>query len=205
MNIAIDLYILERLLAAAYASCCLRPEQERLRKYSDATFEHIFKDNCPPFGILLRDYALGIIELAYYRSVLPDTVDLDLCKPPYKSSKPRLTVSEEQLNKIANNAEGEEIVRSTTGMMGDFATYEIAPRVEHFLRTPLNKDVLLSDVQKARVFEIEVIAYDRQLMQAFEILEKTANPYSSGLIQLPFEIFAKFNELSNSLQFLIFL
>jgi hypothetical protein len=186
-----DLYILERLLAAAYASCCLSPEQERLSKYSKTIFEHIFKDGCPPFGILLRDYALGIVELASYRSVLPSMVNIELCRPPYKSPKMRLTVSEKQLKDIVAKAGDEEIIRSATGSMGDFSNYEIGPRVGHFLRVPLNKEIPLSDEQKARVFETEVISYDRQRMQAFERLKDTANPYSYGLISFTLELKTK--------------
>lgn len=180
-----DLYILERLLAAAYASCCLRPEPERLSKYSEATFEHIFKDGFPPFGILLRDYALGIVELASYRSMLPSTINLELCKPPYKSPKLRLTISEEQLNEIAKKAGDDEIVYSATSM-GDFARYEIEPRIGHFHHIPLDQEILLSDEQKARVFENEVVDHDRQRMQAFERLRGITNPYSYGLISLVF-------------------
>lgn len=181
-----DLYILERLLAAAYASCCLRPETERLRKYSEATFEHIFKNGKPLFGILLRDYAFGIIELASFHSVLPSTVDFALCKPPYNSPKLHLSVSEEKLSEIAQKSGGSEIVHSATGLMGDFSSYEIGPRVRHFLRIPLDKDVPLSDEQKARAFENEVLGHDRERMRTFEWLRDTANPYRYGLLSPTF-------------------
>jgi hypothetical protein len=181
-----DLYILERLLAAAYASCCLRPEPNRLSKYSEAIFENIFKNCNPPFGILLRDYAFGIIELASYYSALPSTVNFGLCKPPYKSSKLRLSVSEEKLNEIAKRAGGNEIIHSAANPMGDFASYEIGPHVGYFLRVPLAKDVPLSDEQKARLFENEVVGYDRKRIQAFERLQNTANPYAYGLLSPSF-------------------
>jgi hypothetical protein len=179
-----DLYILERLLAAAYASCCLRPDPDRLRQYSAATFDQIFKDGAPPFGILLRDYAFGIIELASCRSVLPSAVNFELCKPPYKSKKPSFSVSEEQLNEIAKTAGGEEIVRSATSFMGDFSRYEIEPRVRHFLCVPLDQVVPLSDEQKTRAFENEVVGHDPERMQAFERLENTANlnPNRYGIV-----------------------
>ncbi|MFC1750997.1 NACHT domain-containing protein, partial [Pseudomonadota bacterium] len=183
-----DLYILERLLAAAYASCCLCPDKSRLEKYSEATFEHIFKDGKPPYGILLRDYAFGIIECASSRSVLPNDVDLELCKPPYKSPKFRLTISEEMLKEIAKKAGGDEIVDSTTGFMGDFSTYEIEPRAGHFLRLPLSRDMPLSSEQKKRLFEDDVIGNDRQRMQALEDLENTLNPYSYGIYSLSFGV-----------------
>lgn len=180
-----DLYILERLLAASYASCCLEPKSERLTKYSEITFEHIFKDGKPPLGILLRDYAFGIIELASHCSALHSTVDFGLCKPPYNSPKLRLSVSEEMLNEIAKKAGDNEIVHSATGM-GDFSRYEIEPRVSHFLSIPLDKEVPLSDEQKARAFEKEVVGHDRERMRTFEQLQDTANSYSYGLLTLPF-------------------
>jgi hypothetical protein len=136
---------------------------------------------------LLRDYALGIVELASYHSAQSSTVDLELCTPPYKSLKLRLTVSEEQLIKITKKAGDDEIVRSATGFTGDFSIYEIEPRVGHFLRIPLDKDVPLTDEQKARMFENKVVDHDRQRTQAFERLRNTANPYSYGIIPLTFE------------------
>ena len=59
-----DLYVLERLLAAAFASCCLDPDSKRLETYAEVVFDNVFASGCPPFGLLLRDYALGIIEIA---------------------------------------------------------------------------------------------------------------------------------------------
>lgn len=125
-------------------------------------------------------------ELASYRSVLRRTVNLEFCKPPYKSPKLRLTVSDEQLNNFAKKVGGEEIVRSATSM-GDFANYEVMPRVGHFLRIPLDKNVLLSDEQKARAFESEVVGHCRERIQAFERLEETANPYTYGIASLGFD------------------
>jgi len=176
-----DLYILERLLAAAYASCCLHPDKSRLDNYSQAVFDHIFKNGNPPYGILLRDYAFGIIECVSYYSVIPDNVDFELCKPPYRSPKLRLTISEKKLKEIAEKAGGNEIVSSATGFMGDFSMYEIQSRVGRFLRVPLSKNIPFTREQKKRLFEVDVIGDDRERIIAFEGLENVLNPYRYGL------------------------
>lgn len=96
-----------------------------------------------------------------------------------------MPVSEEKLNEIAKQAGDNEIVRSATGM-GDFSRYEIEARVRQFLRIPLDKDVPLSDEQKVRAFEREVVGHDRERMRTFERLQDIVNPYSYGLLSLQF-------------------
>ena len=173
-----DLYILERLLAAAYGSCCLSIDLERLETYSQAVFDEIFKSGEPPFGILLRDYAFGIIEIAYYHSVMPDNIEYGYCKPPYKSSKSDLSVSAAELDVIAEESGGNDILHSAAKhYMGNFARYEIEPRVNHFLDVPLNNEIPLSDKQKSHLFEEEVLGDDAQKCEWYEILENITNPY----------------------------
>jgi len=179
-----DRYVLERLIAAGYSACCLDPAPSRLEDYSERVFEIIFKDGSPPYGILLRDYALGIIELADYHSSLPTAVDLPLCKPPYKSPKIRLSVSEAQLAKVAKRAGGDEILESTTGFLGDFAKYEVEPRVREFLRFPVTKPAPLTGEQKIRKFVRDVIGADSAKSSAFDHLRNSTSPLSSGFCSI---------------------
>lgn len=173
-----DLYVLERLLAAAYGACCLDPVPTRLKIYSGIIFELIFKEGEPPFGILLRDYAFGVIELATYYSVLPDTVNFESCKPLYKSSKPDLSISDSTLDSIANKAGDNKILYSVAKhYMGDFARYEIEPRIRYFLNVSLKEKIPLSDKQRAQLFEDEVLGDDAQRLERYEILERITNPY----------------------------
>ena len=176
-----DLYVLERLLAAAFASCCLNPDPERLETYAEVVFDSVFAGGCPPFGLLLRDYALGIIEIAEHHNSLLKSVNFDLCKPPYKSAKFRLSVTEEQLKKFAEKAGGTEILHSATSIMGDFARYKIEPRIERFLKIPLSNPVKLTPDQKAHSFEDDVVGHDCERIEAYECLKNVLNPYSSGL------------------------
>lgn len=128
-----DLYVLERLLAGAYGSCCLNSDAKRLRVYSGVVFEHIFKSGSPPYGLLLRDYALGIIELAHYHLSLPNNVNLAICKPPYNSPNIRFTTSKEKLEHIVEKAGDPLIFNSVTGLLYDFSIYIISPLVRKFL------------------------------------------------------------------------
>ena len=132
-----DLYILENLLAAGYASCCLDPEKDRLEKYSEAVFNKLFINRSPPCGLLLRDYGLGIIELAKYHNCLPSSVNFNFCTPPYKSPKPSFSVTEKQVEKIAEKAGGKSIMYSC--LDGDFGIYKIESAIRNFSDITLNK------------------------------------------------------------------
>lgn len=169
-----DLYVLERLLAAAYASCCLAPQEDRLQIYAEVTFKHIFASGKPPYGLLLRDYGLGIVELASHKLGSLINLDINSCRPPFKSPKIRFTVTPEQLKEVANRAGGTQILESATGYLGDFASYEITHRAERFLNISLNKKVPLSKTQKEELFEAEVINGNATKMKAYEGLKLVA-------------------------------
>lgn len=175
-----DPYVLERLMAAAFGACCRTTEHARLASYARAVFDLIFAKS-PPIGLLLRDYALGIVELADAHGVLPDAVDLERCKPPYVSPRLRLSVSEAHLERTAKKAGGESIKRSAAGFMGDFGRYEIETRVNHFANVPLSRRIVLSPEQKLNAFSRRVVADNPVRIRAFEALENAANPYTSGL------------------------
>lgn len=182
-----DPYILERLLAAAYGACCRNPRAEKLGSYAQAVYTHLFEDRNPPYGILLRDYGQGIIELAASHSALPSAVNSAACKPPFKSPKPRLTVTEEQLDAVVKKAGDDEIKSSSTSSMADFAQYEIGSRTRDFLTISLQKDVPLTAKQKLHIFEKDVVGCNSERMQAFKLLENTANPYWYGLYSFNFD------------------
>ncbi len=181
-----DLYVLERLLAAAYGASCRCQERGRLESYSRLVFKYIFADNTPRLGLLLRDYAFGIIELARYHDVLAPEVDFDLCKPPYQSKRVCFNITEEKVKAVAKKAGGEEILDSATNWMGDFARYEIEPMVNNFLSVPLSEDVPLNSEQRLRVFEKEVIGDIRERIIAFSRLRTNAHipSYVKHLLEL---------------------
>lgn len=182
-----DLYVLERLLAAGFAACTLDQTEQRCRSYSLSVFKSVFKGGKPPLGILVRDYALGIIELAESRDLVPADVDVSLCKPPYLSPRPIFRITEDQLKVVAEKAGSDEILRSSTGFMGDFAQYEIKSRVRSFLEISLTKDLPLTAEQRLAKFSQEVVDGIAERRAAFAALEKIANPYWAGIKTTPFE------------------
>ena len=176
-----DLYVLERLLAAAYGACCISPQPTRLTEYSEAIFGHVFREGAPPHGIRLRDYALGVLELANHIGALPREIDLDNCRPPYNSPRVRFSVTEEKLEAIGKEAGDDTIIRSCTSSMYDFSQYEIEPRVSRFSRVLLTREAPFTREDRARRFEKEVIGGDAPRMQALNRLQHTANPYTYGI------------------------
>ncbi|MDO6514039.1 NACHT domain-containing NTPase [Neptuniibacter sp. 2_MG-2023] len=185
-----DLYLHERIYAAAFSSCCINSDRNRLISYATIVYESVFKQGQPPLSLLLRDFSLGIIELAEQNDALPDFVERDKCYPPYKSPKLRLHVSEELIRKVSDKAGDDQILLSATSF-GDFSRYEIEPRVRGFLRTTLDKKVSLSSRQKAQAFEMEVIGDNKKKREAYDELKKVCNPYSYGIYKLSIEADSK--------------
>lgn len=182
-----DLYVLERLLAAAFGACTLDQTEQRCRSYAASVYDNVFKDGNPPLGTLLRDYALGILELAESMNQVPAGVDVSRCRPPYSSPRPVFRVTEEQLKVVADKAGDDEILRSTTGFMGDFAQYEVNSRIRNFLDVTLKKQVPLTSEQRLSKFTQEVVDGVAERRAAFAALEKVANPYLAGMKPTPFE------------------
>jgi len=58
-------YVTERLYAVAYG-CAMRSfDDDAIKGLALAVYEIIFENGSPPVHILLRDYARGVIELAF--------------------------------------------------------------------------------------------------------------------------------------------
>lgn len=152
-----DLYVLERLHTAAYGACCIRNDEEILRDFADVAYKAVFNRKDVPASILLRDAALGIIELAHARGYLPTTVDTQQARPPYTSKVIRLAVTEEAVEKAAKRAGDSQIQDSCAQWGGDFGCYEIRPRVSSFVNVSLSTAEPLTPTERYEIFEKEVI------------------------------------------------
>lgn len=152
-----DLYIHERLHSAAFGACCIDPGQNRLSVFSKVAYQAVFQLDTVPSSILLRDSALGIIELAHFHGYLAEGVDIQKAKPPYLSKPIRLSVSEQALEKIAEKAGHSKIRNSCSGWGGDFASYEIRPRVNSFTSISLTNPEPMTSTERHHLFELEVI------------------------------------------------
>ena len=94
-----DPYVSQRLYAIAY-SCVLHAEDDRseVRLLAQWIYDNIFNCNQVPIDILLRDYALGIIQIAIQNKV-PIVAKPSVFMPPYTSKWPSQIPSEAELMK----------------------------------------------------------------------------------------------------------
>jgi len=147
-----DLYIAERILAAGYGYLLRAGADGDVRAFSRAVFDEVFRDRTPPPNIHLRGYAADIVELAVRRKCIDEEVDVEVCRPPYKSGRLKLSVSEESVDRAAKKAGSKSILRSC-GDWGDFGRYEIQPAVQNFTRVRLSEPKPLSLNERATAFE----------------------------------------------------
>lgn len=91
-----DLYILERLYAVAYGISLRSFDVDGLKVLAEYIFEEIFNGKVPIENILLRDYARGVIEYAYFKKILPE-IDIRSIRPPYGSKLPSKIPTEHEI------------------------------------------------------------------------------------------------------------
>lgn len=188
-----DLYVMERLHGAGYGACCIDPSPMRLEHYAPVAYRMVFSEQCVPLSIMLRDYASGIVELAAHHRCLPTEVDLSACRPPYKSQPVQFTVSQALLDDVATKAGGDEIKRSCTGGISEFAD-EIKHRVSSFSSVALTSQMPHTQSEMNERFDTEVIApyQDRQeIVDAISALQ--FNPFR--FLLRPIEVLEKLEEL----------
>ncbi len=139
-----DPYVLERLLAACYGAA-LQGNATDLGKLAATVFKLVFSGGNPPVDALLRDHARGIIEYANWRGVLPDPININLARPPYKSPWPIEYVSSELIETYTetrpNGTYRDAIVGSTVND-GDFARYQLDHKVGEWSPMPLGTSPL---------------------------------------------------------------
>lgn len=153
-----DLYVQERIYAAAYG-CALRSSNiTDLPELAADVYNNIFDKGTPVPHILLRDYARGIIEYTLVRcgQIPVDTFDSTKIRPPYSSTWPKKFPTKKWLNnhgsKLTKTKSGQSawwhLEESVLGF-GDFARYIIGTNTNSFdwFSEPLNiPDISPKDV-----------------------------------------------------------
>lgn len=94
-----DMYILERLYAVAYGIALRSDNDQEIKLLAEFVFENIFKNKIPFEHLLLRDYARGVIEYAYYKGLISE-IDITTVRPPYGSKIPDKTPSPKEIEKF---------------------------------------------------------------------------------------------------------
>ncbi|MYF07034.1 MAG: hypothetical protein F4233_03935 [Rhodospirillaceae bacterium] len=153
-----DHYILERLMAAVYGACCtLKPKDVRVA--ATAVYAQVFADGKPPAHLLIRDYALGVIERAEFLGVLAREIDIEKCTPPHATDWPLEMHTNAEIDELAASVGDlfQVIVRSCTteygretGGYGDFGRYVLERRVRNFLTSARELDEPETNLQASR-------------------------------------------------------
>ena len=134
-----DPYVLERLLAATYATCCLL-ESKDVGKIAKVVYDSLFADKKQPYHLLIRDYALAIIERAEHINELPSGISLKNCKPPFISPWPLDSYTNDQINKIAKSI-GDHSIEMSLNYYNDFGKYTLQPKVNNFSNINLSASI----------------------------------------------------------------
>ncbi len=100
-----DLYIRERIFAAAYGASLLKLKREELRRLSEYIYDNIFSENKPPLNVLLRDYAAGVITIAQKEGALSPTIVMRNVRPPYSSEWPIAFPSKSEIESLFEDEE----------------------------------------------------------------------------------------------------
>lgn len=133
-----DEYIIERCLAAAYAALLRTGRDGEIRDVAAAVYGSFFRDEDLPVNVMIRDYSRLIIELAYQRQVLPEGVQLDKIRPPYKSEWPLELPDDDSKNHYAlSDSKFPKLYRSC--FEDDFAIYTVSSAVYGYPREEIRK------------------------------------------------------------------
>lgn len=123
-----DLYLRERLFAAAYGGALQGKSIDGLSTLADTTYSTVFSGGEPPLNELLRDHARGIAAYAQFRGHLSPTVEMGKVLPPYKSAWPIEYISEETIDGYKQDYNGHfytDSIVSSAVHDGDFARYVV--------------------------------------------------------------------------------
>ncbi|AHG65395.1 hypothetical protein [Advenella mimigardefordensis] len=175
-----DLYLRERLFAAAYGAALQGKTVDGLSELAATTYELVFAAGAPPLNELLRDHARGIITYAQFRKQLPPSVDLTKAHPPHKSQWPIEYVSEEKIDSYQQD-HGDAIVSSAVND-GDFARYVIDHTIDNWAPVSIDaKDCPSAHSLGSEWIERFTVQAGAEQLAAFELVADAANACGGDL------------------------
>ena len=133
-----DPYLVERLYATAYGVVCNIKDPSIVSHIANIVFELVFKEGKPPPHILLRDYAWGIMELALHKKLLPNEINVELFRLPYRSEWPLENPTGKEIDSLVGEEKYSKIKDSLMGFPGDFGNYTMS-YVHRWSSTPLSE------------------------------------------------------------------
>lgn len=118
-----DLYIRERLYAIAYGVVSNINDEKTIRLAAEFVYQYLFIDGTPTPHILLRDYARGVMEVAYKNKLLAENVSPESFRPPYNSDWPLENPTDKELDLFIGEKSSSPVKSSLMGFLGDFGKY----------------------------------------------------------------------------------
>ena len=170
-----DIYLGERLYAAAYGATVHTNDNAEIKALSDYILAHFFGDLQVLPNVLIRDYAREIIEYSIYRGNYDDKTIREIrskITPPYGSSMPAAFPSDEDIKMLEEKYkrnQGFECISSSmeTGMnYGDFGRYVFKAALTDFI------DIDVDQLRNWSTYHILELGYDP------EIHDKKRTPYT---------------------------
>ena len=131
-----DLYLKERLYAAAYGVVCNINNLVEVKEIAEKVYELQFANNTPDSHLLLRDYARGVMEYALYKNVINEKKAVNF-RPPYTSEWPIENPTESEIEAL-DDEKYSSIKSSLMGFPGDFGNYTMSC-VHDWSATPLTE------------------------------------------------------------------
>ena len=172
-----DLYVSERVYAVAYGVAMRSPDAIGVGRLAKVVYDRVFANGTPPVHILLRDYALGIVERAIYlESDL--NVDEHLVRPPYSSMWPRIPdedtykalesdIFQESDEEEGNHEAKRAIAFSIGNEFSDFCNYVIGKDIS-WLSLSLNEEVWLSPGARMKALLTQLNEDEREAYDEYE-------------------------------------
>jgi len=170
-----DLYIFERICVSVLGAVTRGIDRNAIKVAAFSIYKSVFASGTPPLNLNLRDYARATIEYTNAYDWLEERIDIRKCRPPYKSEWSLQDISEEALKALAEQAGGEEILRSAFSWGGDFGTYETTYKVHHFTNSPLGRARPLNEEERKTEFNNQIENWDVEKQIAWLELKRTIN------------------------------
>jgi hypothetical protein len=122
----------------------------------------------------------AIIDYAVWRGCLSNGIDIQKCQPPYRSPWPLPDISIEEVERTAEASGGKQILLSTLDW-GDFARYEVEPRVHHLTEIPSDQPRPLNAEEQEEKFLEELACWEQQKQEAFAQLKSAVDEKTASL------------------------
>lgn len=134
-----DPYVVERLLGACYGAVLQGRNASSLAELSVQVWWQFFDGVQPPLDLVSRDYALGILEYVDRFAVLPETINLQAARGPFKSSWPLEAVTDEMMLAFREGGESawRDSISMSTNKDGDFGSYSVRSRLHDWSNLPM--------------------------------------------------------------------